>query len=960
MPNDTNPLLDNSTTIAPTGTCGSGLLICNVSFNELANLPINHTTATPTTIQTEYASAGTDIVSPNITNAGDCGLTTQIQYTTANLPAPVASFTSDKTSGAVPLTVQFTDTSTNTPNGWAWFFGDENYTAPWTQQSANGRWGVRYGYSSVAMPDGSIVLMGGYDGSGVRNDVWRSTDNGATWSQMTGSAEWEAREHHTSVSLSDGSIVLMGGVGGGYKNDTWRSTDNGATWTLMTGRARWLARYGLTSVAMSDGSIILMGGYTGNNNLKNDVWRSTDNGATWTQVTAGAGWAPRYCHSSVAMSDGSIVLMGGISYYKIGGSTYILIKNDTWQSMNNGATWTQMTGSAGWAARYFHTSVSLPDGSIVLMGGYVSGATNDTWRSTDNGATWTQMTASAGWSARYGHSSVAMPDGSIVLMGGANSSNYYNDVWRFQPAGSSVQNPLHTYITPRIYSVALQTYNAGGYNSTRIVSYITVTAPPVANFTATPTTGYAPLTVIFSDSSTNSPTSWIWLFGDGSLVNATAQNPVHTYTDAGNYSVVLQATNAEGSNITTKTNYIMTTALPPAPVANFSATPINGTAPLTVRFTDASLNSPTAWNWNFGDGNTTNSTVQNPVHTFRSLGVYNVSLNVTNIGGSNITTRTNYITVIATEPVANFSATPTNGTVPLTVRFTDTSTNSPTAWNWSFGDGSSVNATAQNPVHTYGSAGVYTILLNATNAAGSNTITRTNYIMVTAAPVANFTATPTTGYAPLTVIFSDSSTNSPTSWIWLFGDGSFVNATAQNPVHTYTAVGNYSVALQATNAEGSNITTKTNYITVIISPAPVANFTSNVTSGLLPRTIRFTDTSTGSPTTWNWSFGDGSLAAVQNPIHTYVKAGNHTVTLTASNAGGANTTVKEKYITIYPKGDFNHNWEVDVGDVALVAYMVVNRAPAQVPDADFNANGFVDIGDAGKIAYFVVKKIPEL
>ena len=77
-------------------------------------------------------------------------------------------------------------------------------------------------------------------------------------------------------------------------------------------------------------------------------------------------------------------------------------------------------------------------------------------------------------------------------------------------------------------------------------------------------------------------------------------------------------------------------------------------------------------------------------------------------------------------------------------------------------------------------------------------------------------------------------------------------------------------------------------------------------------------------------------------------------------AGGANTNVKKKYITIYPKGDFNHNWEVEIRDISLVAYIVVNRAPAQVPDANFNANGFVDIGDAGKIAYFVVKKILDL
>jgi len=77
-------------------------------------------------------------------------------------------------------------------------------------------------------------------------------------------------------------------------------------------------------------------------------------------------------------------------------------------------------------------------------------------------------------------------------------------------------------------------------------------------------------------------------------------------------------------------------------------------------------------------------------------------------------------------------------------------------------------------------------------------------------------------------------------------------------------------------------------------------------------------------------------------------------------AGGANTNVKKKYITIYPKGDFNHNWEVEIRDISLVAYIVVNRAPAQVPDGDFNANIFVDIGDTGKTAYFVVKKIPEL
>ena len=128
---------------------------------------------------------------------------------------------------------------------------------------------------------------------------------------------------------------------------------------------------------------------------------------------------------------------------------------------------------------------------------------------------------------------------------------------------------------------------------------------------------------------------------------------------------------------------------------------------------------------------------------------------------------------------------------------------------------------------------------------------------------------------------------------------------------------------------------------------------------LVPNNYIFPKGISGFPTIWFWNFGDGRNATFQHPVHTYVKAGSHTVPLIASNAGGTNTTVKEKYITIYPKGDFNHNWEVDVGDVALVAYMVANRAPVHVPDGDFNANGFVDIGDAGKIAYFMVGKNTE-
>jgi hypothetical protein len=149
-------------------------------------------------------------------------------------------------------------------------------------------------------------------------------------------------------------------------------------------------------------------------------------------------------------------------------------------------------------------------------------------------------------------------------------------------------------------------------------------------------------------------------------------------------------------------------------------------------------------------------------------------------------------------------------------------------------------------------------------------------------------------------------------------------------------------------------------LTVLDGNIPVANFNATPKTGTVLLTVKFTDYSTNTPTSWNWNFGDGTDSTLQHPVHTYVLAGNHTVTLTASNAVGTNITVKDKYIIIYPKGDFNHNWRVDVGDVSLVAFMVVNRVPHILPYADFNNNGFVDIGDAGKIAYYEVKKIPVL
>jgi len=172
-------------------------------------------------------------------------------------------------------------------------------------------------------------------------------------------------------------------------------------------------------------------------------------------------------------------------------------------------------------------------------------------------------------------------------------------------------------------------------------------------------------------------------------------------------------------------------------------------------------------------------------------------------------------------PEADFSGYPTTGDQPLTVNFTDLSTNSPTSWAWDFDNDGVVDSTDQNPTHTYLEQGTYTVKLTVSNAYGTNSITKIDYITVTGlAPTADFSGLPLTGQYPLTVNFTDLSTNSPTSWAWDFTNNGIVDSTVQNPGYTYNAPGTYTVKLTSSNEFGSDSEIKTSYVTVT-SPPPI-------------------------------------------------------------------------------------------------------------------------------------------
>jgi PKD repeat protein len=237
-------------------------------------------------------------------------------------------------------------------------------------------------------------------------------------------------------------------------------------------------------------------------------------------------------------------------------------------------------------------------------------------------------------------------------------------------------------------------------------------------------------------------------------------------------------------------------------------------------------------------------------------------------------------TVVA--PTASFTASPSSGPAPLTVHFTDTSSGSPSQWGWDFGDGTT--STAQNPTHTYNQPGSYPVTLKVTNGAGSDTASRTITAQAVAAPQASFTMTPSSGPAPLTVHFTDTSSGSPTQWAWDFGDGTA--STQQSPSHSYDKPGSYPVTLKVTNAGGSDTVSHTVTAQVAV---PQASFTMTPSSGSAPLAVHFTDTSSGSPTQWAWDFGDGTTSTAQNPSHTYDKPGSYQVNLTVRNTAGSST-----------------------------------------------------------------------
>ncbi len=416
---------------------------------------------------------------------------------------------------------------------------------------------------------------------------------------------------------------------------------------------------------------------------------------------------------------------------------------------------------------------------------------------------------------------------------------------------------------------------------------------PVADFSASAdgATGQQlwttpPATFDFTDYSSGGPTSWSWNFGDSTT--STAQNPSHTYSSYGQYTVTLTATNSAGTSPTcTKTNYLTVKALN----ADFSATPTWGAAPLAVSFTDASSNSPTSWSWTFGDGGT--STAHNPSHTYSSVGNYDVSLTAANADGNDTATKAQYINVCTTVLVypdawSSWNTSPQGNQYLVSgglsnlqaedasymVMQCDTSKSQP--WysvtyqaHTSYTPNQVAGMTYEYKAHETGNASVPFLMQPVTGAGGYDTL---------ANGAGNVSLTSSDGWW----------TYGPTAGSSLVSTAGVVGLLAcgcGNGLSSYTV--------------SSDVMRFRLYIKSSSGPsAPVADFSGTPTSGVQPLAVSFSDSSTNTPTSWSWNFGDSSTSTAQNPSHTYTSAGNYTVALTAANAGGNDTETKTNCISV--------------------------------------------------------------
>ena len=695
------------------------------------------------------------------------------------------------------------------------------------------------------------------------------------------------------ICVNNPNIALQGIVTGGSTTGIWSTTGNG---TFSPSPTNLNATYTISSTDSLNGFVQLI--LTSTNNGTCQAGRDTINVYIYKLPQANAGNDIYVCLGAEQIPlNGSINNSTGCKWTTLGSGTFI--PNDT--TIN---------------AIYVPSPFDEANGIVTI----ILETTGNTICPQDKDTTkilfFVPLTPAFSYTTPCLNSPVQFTDNSIVSIG--SITNWH---WTFDNQQTDYNpNPIYTFNTIGNHTVELTVTSSLGCSYT-LSKNIYVNPLPSADFTNT-INCYLD-TIKFTDHSTiqnGNINNWFWNFGDSS-VNSSIQNPSHLYNSPGTYNVELTVTSDSGCT----SSIIKQIQVYPKPEANFSY--VDNCSNFNVSFTDlsTSVNELTinSWNWNFGDGNSSNN--QNPEHTYQQAGNYPVTLIV---GVSNNCTDTITQNIITTNVIANFGFSQTCNSNFVTLSDSSIANASNIiSWNWSFGDGNT--STSQNPSYYYQNVGNYTIQLIVSSEYCSDTITKEITLQYLSGDFTfiydcqNFTTT-----------FNNTSTYygiSPNEWYWSFGDGNISNL--ENPVHTYTDTGTYNIQF-IINTPGVCSDTVTKTISIFNVKA---DFQAN--NSCISDTIKFIDKTHypyGNIISWLWNFGDESISNIQNPLHIYKLAKTYNVSLIITTEQGCIDTVI-KQITIYPS---------PIAQFNIISNEFKVNTPINFVDASVGANSWMwDFGD---------------
>lgn len=401
------------------------------------------------------------------------------------------------------------------------------------------------------------------------------------------------------------------------------------------------------------------------------------------------------------------------------------------------------------------------------------------------------------------------------------------------------------------------------------------------------------------------PIDYTWDLGDGTLLQGEVVS--HTYDLAGDYTVVLTATNGLGFGVAGTAGILTVQEQPCEPVSGLELNwlPLTPTVGEQVTFSAvASGTLPISYSWDLGDGTLLQGAVVD--HSYDLPGDYTITLTATNCLGTGVATATRVLVVAASpcEPAygVKLSWIPLTPTVGEQVTFSATASGTlPISYSWDLGDGTGATGVVVN--HTYSFPGSYLVSLTATNACGGASISDTITVVYLPCDGVEILAVYTDVSGCVVTFSADLSGDEPFAYQWDFG--AFGSSTAPTPTVDFVGDGTYPYSLLVSNCAGAHTDTYAGVAAVacgVCAPVTQTGFAWAPPSPVVGEVVTLSGAARGStPITFTWDLGDGALAAGAVVSHTYDLPGVYTVTLTATNCLGLGQDTASQSLTVTTK-----------------------------------------------------------